>query len=155
MAHPDYLYPLVCYIFFRIYALLGIIYRDILFMSLYLSTCVYKLAGMHTLVYEYTLQCRIFHRYMDCGTHNFFFCQYYFFVESPHFLNVSRMASHHIQHLRLGGDSLVKIVSPWETHDSGFCLNGFSINCSKYCLSTNNWKLLIHLYSCNSIWLTF
>ena len=31
-----------------------------LYMCAYLSTCVYKWAGMHTLVYEYTPQFRIF-----------------------------------------------------------------------------------------------
>ena len=46
---------------FRIYALLEIILRYFfIYMSVYLSTCVYKWAGMHTLVYEYTPQFRIF-----------------------------------------------------------------------------------------------
>ena len=34
---------------------------------------------------------------------------------------------------RARGDCLVKILPPWETHDSGFCLDGSSINRSKYC----------------------
>ena len=128
------------------------LYTEIfLYMCLYLSTCVYKWAGMHTLVYEYTPQFRIFTDTWVVALITYFFCQYYFSLASPHFLNVSRMGSHHIQHLGLGGNSLVKIVSPWETHDSGFCLNGFSVNRSKYYFSTHNWKLLIHLCSCNYI----
>ena len=82
--------------------------------------------GMHTLVYEYT-QFSHFHRFMGCRTHHLFFCQYHFSFASLHFLNASRLVSSHIQLLALGGDCLVKIVSPWETHESGFCLNGFFV----------------------------
>ena len=155
MEHPEYLHPLVCFIFPNLCFAWNYTIEILLYMSVYLSTCVYKWVGMHTLVYEYTPQFRIF---TDAWVVAFitFFCQYYFSFASPHFLNVSRMGYRHIQHLGPGGDSLVEIVSPWETHDSGFCLNGFSVNRSKYCLSTHNWKLLLHLLSCcNSIWLTF
>ena len=150
VAHPDYLYPLVCYIFSESMVCLKLYTETFLYMSLYLSTCAYKWAGMHTLVYKYTPQFRILTDTWFVALITFFSVNI-IFLSSPHLWNVSRMGSHHIQHLGLRGDPLVKIVSPWETHDSGFCLNGLSVNRSKYCLSTHNWKLLIHLYSCNSI----
>ena len=118
-----------CMLYFSESMLCLKLYTDIfLYMNLYLSTCVDKWAGMRTLVCEDIRHNFAFSPIHGLSHSSLFFCQYYFSFASLHFLNVSRMGSHHIQHLGLGGDSLVKIVSHWETHGSGFCLNWFSVN---------------------------
>ena len=83
---------------------------------------------------------------MGCRTHDFFFCQYYFSFASPHFLNVSRMGSHHIQHLGLGGDSLVKLCRLGRPKTAAFALMGFPTTTANivFLLTTGNyWYIYI------------
>ena len=76
-----------CMLYFSESMLCLKLYTEIfLYMSLYLSTCVHKWAGIHTLVYEYTPQFRIFTDTWVVALFTFFFLSILFFFRIPSFL---------------------------------------------------------------------